>query len=219
LERGFLHKYFLNNGDKMIHKWFHYFDIYEHHFERFRDQPVKVLEIGVFKGGSLKMWKDYFHKDSVIVGIDINPKCKQHEQDGIHVRIGSQVDEEFLADIIIEFGPFDIIIDDGSHENPHVIETFNLMYPHISKTGVYLVEDMHTSYWPKYGGGLHKSDSMVEYFKSKIDELNAVHIGKNVEVTDFTRTTSSITFYDSVAVFEKRPQGQRHSIKTQKMLE
>lgn len=212
-----LHKYFLNNGGKIINKWFHYFDIYERHFDRFRNKPIRLLEIGVFEGGSLQMWRDYFHEDSVIVGIDINPKCKAHEEDGIHVRIGSQVDDGFLASVVKEFGPFDIIIDDGSHLNNQVIKTFQILYPEVTETGVYLVEDMHTSYWPNYNGGLYKEDSMIEFFKKKIDELNATHVREDFPVTDFTRTTSSITFYDSIAVMEKWLQSRRGCMKTRGM--
>lgn len=71
MDDGFLHKYFLNNADKRLHKWMHYFDIYERHFSRFRDKAPVMIEIGVFGGGSLSMWKAFFGKDARIIGIDI----------------------------------------------------------------------------------------------------------------------------------------------------
>jgi hypothetical protein len=77
-DSGFLQRYFLSNGDKRLHKFLHYLDIYERHFARFRDRPIRMLEIGVHGGGSLAMWKAYFHRDSTIVGIDINPACEPH---------------------------------------------------------------------------------------------------------------------------------------------
>jgi hypothetical protein len=211
---GFLHRYFLNNGEKRLHKWLHYFDIYERHFERFRDKPIRMLEIGVHGGGSLNMWRDYFHSESQIVGIDIKPECLEHAHDNIAVHIGSQDDEEFLTEVAETYGGFDIVLDDGSHVNSHVIKTFGTLYSRVSPNGVYLIEDMHTSYWPKFGGGLLREGTFIEFAKSKIDELNAPHIRDDFEVTQFTRTTDSIIFYDSVVVFERRPQGRRQHIKT-----
>jgi len=216
---GFLHRYFLNNGENRLHKWVHYFDIYERHFERFRKRPIKMLEIGVHGGGSLRMWRDYFCEGSTIIGIDINPSCKEHEAENIHVHIGSQDDEDFLKEIAKKYGEFDIILDDGSHINSHVIKTFDTLYPHVSPNGVFLVEDMHTSYWPKFGGGLRKEGSFIEHAKLKIDELNATHVRGEFPNTEFTRSTDGISFYDSVVVFEKRPQGKRQHVITSQMPE
>ncbi|MGI9263102.1 MAG: class I SAM-dependent methyltransferase, partial [Woeseiaceae bacterium] len=82
------------SADTNVHKWHHYFDIYARHFERFRDRPIRMLEIGVFRGGSLRMWKDYSHPDSTIVGIDVDESCAAHEiaDRNVFVRIGSQAD-------------------------------------------------------------------------------------------------------------------------------
>ncbi len=216
-DSGFLHRYYLSNGGKRLHKFLHYFDIYERHFARFRDRPIRMLEIGVHGGGSLAMWRDYFHPDTTIVGIDINPACRQHEGEGVHVRIGSQDDPDFLAKVAAEFGPFDIVLDDGSHINAHVIASFAALYPHVTPTGVYLVEDMHTSYWPKYGGGLRRDGSFIEFAKAKIDEINAPHVRGDFPVTDFTRSADAICFYGSVVVVEKRPQGNRQDFITRAM--
>ncbi|MCU0907090.1 MAG: class I SAM-dependent methyltransferase [Rhodobacteraceae bacterium] len=216
-DSGFLHRYFLSNGDKRLHKFLHYFDIYERHFARFRDRPIRMLEIGVHGGGSLAMWRAYFHPDSTIVGVDINPACARHEAPGVHVRIGSQDDPAFLARVAAEFGPFDIVLDDGSHVNAHVITSFQALYPQVTPTGVYLVEDMHTSYWPKFGGGLRRDGTFIEFAKAKIDEINAPHVRGDFPVTDFTRTADSISFYGSVVVIEKRPQGGRQHLITQGM--
>ena len=80
MKDNFLHKYFLNNGSKTINKWIHYFDIYERYFNQYVDKPTLMIEIGVFKGGSIDMWKEYFGPKSTIVGIDINPDCKRFER-------------------------------------------------------------------------------------------------------------------------------------------
>jgi 23S rRNA U2552 (ribose-2'-O)-methylase RlmE/FtsJ len=215
-DSGDLHRIFLGNGGLVLHKWFHYFDIYERHFSRFRERPIRMLEIGVFGGGSLKMWQSYFHPESTIVGIDIRSKCKQYAGGNVHVMIGSQDDEAFLRRVVRKFGPFDIVLDDGSHQNPHVIKSFEVLYPELHETGVYMVEDAHTSYLEKFGGGLRREGTMIEMFKAKIDELNAT-FAKEQPVTDFTRTTDALCFYDSVIVVEKRPQGKRQTVMTHGM--
>ena len=213
-DTGFLHRYFLNNGENRLHKWVHYFDIYERHFAQYRDRPIKMLEIGVFGGGSLRMWRDYFAEGSTIVGIDINPECKQYEAENIDIHIGSQDDPEFLMKVAKQYGGFDIILDDGSHINKHVITSFETLYDQVAQDGVYFIEDMHTSYWSKWGGKLRGKDTFIEFAKAKIDELNATHVRGDFPVTEFTQSTDSIAFYDSIVVFEKRPQGKRQHVVT-----
>ncbi|WP_421387261.1 CmcI family methyltransferase [Agrobacterium tumefaciens] len=208
---GFLHRYFLNNGHKRLHKWMHYFDAYEHHFDRLRGKKPTVLEIGVFGGGSLAMWKEYFGDGATIIGLDINAECKTHEAEGIKVYIGSQDDPQIIKTVLDENSPIDIVIDDGSHRMDHVLASFNLLYERISPTGIYFVEDTHTCYWPEYQGGLGNPKSFMEFTKTKLDEINAVHTRGAVETTTFTRSTRSITIYDSICVFEKAPQGKRQA--------
>jgi cephalosporin hydroxylase len=99
---GLLHRYFLNNSHKRLHKWVHYFDIYERHLARFRGKAPVMIEIGVAGGGSLAMWKEYFGPGSHIIGIDHNPQCKAHEDDGIEVFIGSQDDPAMINEIFFE---------------------------------------------------------------------------------------------------------------------
>jgi cephalosporin hydroxylase len=214
---GFLHKYFLNNSKKTLHKWVHYFDIYERHFERFRGKSPTMIEIGVFEGGSLAMWKDYFGEGSKIIGIDINPACKAHEADGIEVFIGSQDDPHIVDSVFQKYPKIDLVLDDGSHIMRHMTSTFDLVYNRISPTGVYAVEDTHTCYWPEYEGGLGNRASFMEFTKSKFDEINAVHTRGHLPVTDFTRSTDSISVYDIIIVFEKRPQGLRQAPMTSPM--
>ncbi len=211
MSSGFLHKYFLNNSKKRLHKWMHYFDIYERHLERYRDKAPIMLEIGVFGGGSLHMWKDYFGIDSQIIGIDIDPECKQHETDGIEIFIGSQDDPNLIENIFRKYPDIDIVLDDGSHMMHHMIKSFDLLYHRISNNGVYIVEDTHTCYWKNYGGGLGKIGTFIEFVKHKLDEINAVHTKGQMPVTNFTRTTDFIACYDSVVVFEKREQGKRQA--------
>ena len=209
-----LHKYFLNNQNNNIYKLIHYFDIYERHLRRFINKQLTILEIGVLEGGSLKMWQSYFGDGAKVIGIDIDPKCKIFEQDNIEIFIGSQDNEKLLNSIINKYQKIDIVIDDGSHIMKHIKKTFEFLYPRIDQNGVYIVEDTHTSYWDEYDGGLGKKNTFIEFAKSKIDEINAVHTRNKVQVTDFTRSSDSICFYDSVVVFEKRKQARRQALKT-----
>ena len=198
-----LYQDFENNTQKPIHKWLHYFPIYEKHFAPWRNKTLTFWEIGVDKGGSLQMWSRFFGPLATVVGIDIDPNCAQHEGTNIHVRIGDQSDTQFLQKVIDEFGVPDIILDDGSHRMDHLLQTFEFMYPKISKNGVYMVEDLHTAYWEEFGGGVTKPNSFINLSKGWIDSLNAEH-SRGVVVPNFiTKHTFGISFYDSIVVFER----------------
>jgi len=199
-----LEEYFRNNEGRLIHKWVHYFDVYHRHFQRFRDRPVVILEFGVNQGGSLEMWRSYFGQQALIYGVDIDPRCASLDGPRTKIFIGDQEDREFLQSIAAETGPIDVLIDDGGHTMGQQIATFEELYPHVSENGVFLVEDVHTSYWPKYGGGYRKPDTFMEYAKALTDQLNAWHSHEEgFAVDEFTRTTRSMHFYRSIVVFER----------------
>src|SRR5215469_10053921 len=104
---------FDSHTGRSVHKWKHYFPIYEQHFGRFVNRPCLMIEIGVGRGGSLQLWKSYLGPHAQIVGLDINPECRAFEEDQIAVRVGDQSDPNFLASVIDEFGTPDIVLDDG----------------------------------------------------------------------------------------------------------
>ena len=200
-----LEKYFRNNDKHLINKWMHYFDVYDRHFSKYRDKEIVVLEIGVFQGGSLQMWKNYFGPKAKIYGVDINPDCKKFQEENIEIFIGSQSDRGFLRDLLKKIPPIDILIDDGGHFMEQQIITFEELFSHVKNDGVYLCEDMHTSYWIKYGGGYKRRGTFVEYTKDFIDYLNAWHsTQRKLRVTDFTKSVDSIHYYDSIIVLEKK---------------
>lgn len=144
---------------------------YEKYFPFKRDDKLKILEIGVLDGCSLATWKEYYH-NSKIAGIDINPDCKKYEDGVATIEIGSQYDENFLKEVAEKHGPFDFILDDGSHINKHVIFSFQHLFKHLKSQGLYIVEDVCTSYWKEWGGEYKSDDSSIEYFKNLIDEVN-----------------------------------------------
>ena len=200
-----LEKYFRNNTGRLIHKWNHYFDIYERHFNRFRNKEVVILEIGVSQGGSLQMWKNYFGGKAKIYGIDVNPSCKELEEENIKIFIGSQSDRKFLRGVKESIPKVDILIDDGGHTMKQQIVSYEELFDHVKDDGVYLCEDLHTSYWLTHGGGHKRPGTFIEYSKNFIDSLNAYHSEqKKLKVNSFTKSVDSIHYYDSIIVIEKR---------------
>lgn len=171
-----------------------YAERYERYFAPLRDRPVRLLEIGIggyddprAGGESLRAWKRYFPYGQ-INGIDITDKTAL-EEDRVRTFRGSQDDAGFLRRVADEAGPFDIVIDDGSHRNDHVIASFRALFPAMADEGVYVVEDTHFSYvpsyphwerlspgtqpprWAQYGGSLDLYDrtTMVGFFKRLAD--------------------------------------------------
>ena len=209
-----LYSYFKANKGKRIYKWIHYFPIYEKHFESLRNRPIKMLEIGILDGGSLQMWKDYFHPDSIIVGIDINSNCARYtyDSDNIKIKIGDQSDTKFLQTLIDEFGEFDLVLDDGSHHVNHVNTTFQFLFPKISKDGIYFIEDTHAAYWPSHGGSVERPESINNVAKNMIDSINANHTKDKVKPDYFTKNLKCMSCYDSIIVFERGDIGERKSV-------
>jgi SAM-dependent methyltransferase len=199
---GLWHDFLAHQG-RMIHKWSHYFPAYERHFSRFCNTPVTMLEIGCGHGGSAQMWKRYLGPYALIVGVDIDEYAKSYEDDQIAIRIGNQSDGTFLAALVEEFGAFDIVLDDGSHHAKDVHASFRGLYPTMPRGGVYMVEDLITSYWPTKGGGYRAPNSFIETCKGLIDELHAYHTGEALLPTQFTNSTLSMHFYDGIVVFER----------------
>ncbi len=205
-----LEQFFFFEKHRIIWKWWHYFEIYHRHFEKYTGKSVRVLEIGVYKGGSLQMWKDYFGSGARIVGIDIDPACKGYEEEHINVCIGSQEDEAFLKKVSDLYGPFDIIIDDGGHQVRHQIKSFEVLFPLLEFGGVYLVEDIHSSYWPDFGGMPYKPGSYIEYSKNFIDCLHLQHMGQEFHsvMPEYAGDIGACHYYDSVLVVDKKFRGR-----------
>ena len=200
----------------MIHKWDHYFDIYERYFSGYRGTSVNILEIGISHGGSLQMWREYFGKDANIFAIDINPECKKFEDEKTRIYIGSQEDDSFLKQVIDTIPHIDILIDDGGHTMNQQLVSFRHLFPVVKDGGIYLIEDTHTSYWREYHGGYKKKNSFIEFSKDLVDQIYAWHIDNEhlVPVSYHTKNINSISFYDSVVVIEKKiRQEPSHSMK------
>jgi hypothetical protein len=199
---GLWHQALTHRG-RPFHKWTNYFPIYEQHFARFVNRPVTFVEIGCGRGGSLQLWTRYLGPHAQIVGLDVRPECKAFESNRIAVRIGDQADEKFLASVVDEFGPPDVVLDDGSHIMTDLAATFGWLYPRTARDGVYMVEDLHCAYDQRFGGGLRQEGSFIELAKALIDELNAETGRDAMPATGFTRSTMSMHFYEGCVVFER----------------
>lgn len=201
---------FQEHDGRLIRKWVHYLAIYEKHFQRFRDRQPVVLEIGTYQGGSLQLWRNYFGLGTKIIGVDINPRCAEFADPNTQIFIGDQSDRAFLRKLRQQIPPVDILIDDGGHRMEQQMVTFEELFPHVKPEGIYLCEDLHTSYWPGFDpqSGYARRGNFIEFSKHLIDQLNAWHSRepKRLAVDDFTRSAHSVTYYNSMMVIEKAPQ-------------
>ena len=200
---GDLLKIYSENIGPLVHKWHHYIPIYSRYFSRFRATKVRFLEIGVSKGGSLTMWRKYFGDDAIIFGIDIDPDCAKYDKISGNVRIGSQVDEDFLKSVIEEMGGVDIILDDGSHHMNHIPKTLNVLYPFLSENGIYMIEDLHTAYFPKFGGGYRSKQNFFHTVRGLIDDMHHWYHGKSIKFPTISKDCAAIHIHDSIVVLEK----------------
>jgi SAM-dependent methyltransferase len=200
-------------------KWRHYFEIYERYLARFRGTECSYLEIGVAKGGSLDLFQEYLGDRARIVGVDMNPDCKRHARDGIEVLIGDQADPAFMNGAVAPKGPFDIIIDDGGHIPDQQLVSFFALFPQLKEGGIYLVEDLHTTFW--LGGQASRFGiNFYDFARGLTEKLTLYHVDQRlmeryqtpreqrtggVSFQNFAASDIfGIHFYDSVIVFEKR---------------
>ena len=159
------------------------------------------------------MWKSYFGEKAKIFGADVNPSCENLEEEQIKIFIGDQADKTFLRRLTREIPRIDILIDDGGHTMEQQINTFEVMYPHIAPHGIYLCEDIHTSYLKSYGGGYGKRGTFIDY-------LHTWHCQKieRFGVSDFMRSTYALHYYIGILVIEKRPVDKPYHRKTGKRI-
>jgi cephalosporin hydroxylase len=183
------------NTDKFKHG---FTNIYPFYFEKRRQEPIKLLEIGVNKGGSILMWKEYFDKGKIF-GIDITPISSDRiSKDKATIILGNQEDREFLNKVGKEHGPFDFIVDDGGHTMNQQKVSLEVLWEYVNPKGVYVTEDIDTSYIEKYGGGT--KDSFVEYVKNKIEVI----VQSKKRRTDLKTDMAFIHFWEELVIIGKK---------------
>jgi hypothetical protein len=192
-----LRRYFESHtsGDG-ITKWSHYFDIYHRHFVKFVGTPVKILEIGVYSGGSLQMWREYFGADCTVYGVDIEPACAAYARAGVEIFIGDQADPDFWARFRSQVPELDIVVDDGGHETEQQVVSLEGLLAHLRPGGVYLCEDVAGLANPfhAYAAGLGEN----------LHERRPMAPGV-MRPNSFQRLVDSIHVYPYVTVFERAP--------------
>ncbi|MEO7457114.1 MAG: class I SAM-dependent methyltransferase [Gemmatimonadaceae bacterium] len=179
-----------------VWKWRHYFDIYHRHLEKFVGRDVHLLEIGVYSGGSLEMWREYLGAKSVIHGVDIAAECTVYESANVHISIGDQQDPEFWARFREKTPQLDVVIDDGGHTPGQQIVTLEELLPHLRPGGVFLCEDVH---------GFHHE--FAAYVGGLVGHLNRIESVEGAELAatpvPFQRGVYAIHFYPYVVVIER----------------
>ena len=172
-------------------------------------------------GGSQSLFLQYFGDGTLAIGADLEPKVRRFNDEHRRNFVGDIGDPRFLRRLCAAVAPrqYDLIIDDASHVNWHQMLAFEVLWPCLSSGGVYIVEDITSSYDPEppfFGGVGARSDSFVEFAKAKVDELNAywscariapedcdASHGALVNATEFTRSIGGIHWHDGLVVFEK----------------
>ena len=176
-----------------IWKWLHYFEIYHRHLQRFVGRPVTIVEVGVYSGGSMPMWRHYFGADSHVHGVDIQPECKAYEDAHTTIHIGDQSDRAFWQRFRQLVPTVDILIDDGGHEPEQQMVTLEEMLPHLRPGGVYVCEDVHGA-----------RNQFATFAHSLAGELNAVTgAAQLTPTTPFQSAIESVHLYPFVVVIEK----------------
>ena len=202
---NYFQSFLQKTDEKSLYKMKHYPEIYNELLANWQGRAVSFLEIGVFKGGSLRMWRDFFSENSKMTFLNIDPACKALEIQGVEILIGNQEDTNFLQKVIKSKGPFDLIVDDGSHFMSQQITSFQHLWPALNDKGIYVVEDTHTSYWPGFEGGYKNPNSFVEFAKDLIDKMHSWYRedDPNFPFDPLAREIGSISFYDSMIVIKK----------------
>jgi len=184
-----------------IWKWRHYFDIYHRHFGQFVGTAANLLEIGIYSGGSLDMWKEYLGKECIIHGVDIQQDCKSYEAERVKISIGDQGNREFWKVFKSQTPMLDIVIDDGGHSPEQQLVTFQEIVPHIKPGGVYVCEDIHgvQNMFSLYLHQLSQNLNACQNFQNNPETPERRSVS---ETTEFQSRIHSIHFYPYVAVVE-----------------
>ncbi len=187
---------------KVSDKWSLYLGEYDRLFSPYRDQPVRLLEIGVQNGGSLDIWSKYFKSGEKFVGCDINPNCAKliYEDSRIAVVIGDANTDETEKFVLQESNHFDLIIDDGSHTSGDIVKSFARYFSHLKDGGLFVAEDLHCSYWKNFEGGLYYPYSSMSFFKRLADVINYEHWGVS---KDRRQVLSGITEHFSIDISDE----------------
>lgn len=210
-----LHQYFDANLDGPgINKWLHYFEIYDRHLAKFVGREVNILEIGVYSGGSLGMWRSYFGPQSKIIGVDIEPNCKVYENpnENIQVLLGDQEDRGFWRRFWADAPPVDVIIEDGGHTPSQQMVTLEECLPQLKPGGVYICEDIHgvDNKFNSFVAGLINNLQETISWDMPEGESGPSQLGPSTPASPSQAHLHSIHCYPYIVAIEKREKPFTH---------
>jgi len=183
---------------------FGFVELYDVFFKQYQNKNINILEIGVDNGDSLRLWREYFSKAN-ICGIDI--KKKKFDITGVEIMCGSQSDNSFLKSVVSKYQNFDIIIDDGSHISKDIISSFKYLFNHLNRDGIYIIEDLQTSYLRRYGGSrlnLNKKQTAMNFVKKLADSVNYEHNDRPFyKKNSYDGLIKSVQFFQNIVFIQK----------------
>jgi hypothetical protein len=176
-----------------------YFQVYEKLLSPYRGKAITFVEVGVYNGGSLFMWRDFFGPQARIIGVEFNPDAKRWEADGFEIHIGDQSDVHFWEDFYNKTGPVDVLLDDGGHSNEQQIVTVAQSAVHVNDGGLIVVEDTHTSYMSQFGNP--SKYSFMNFAFDVVHSINNRFPAVKSSGNTLSAEVSSVGFYESIVSF------------------
>ncbi len=207
-------------------KWSSYLDIYDELFTPYKNQEIRLLEIGIQNGGSLDVWAKYFTQAQIILGCDVNERCARIEFDDprIQLILGDSTSQETFDKIVEKSEFYDVIIDDAAHTSENIVKNFLRYFDRLNSGGIYIVEDLSCSYWKEFDGGLFHPFSAVSFLKTLTDMVNFDHWGipkkRTHVIKDFLKHYQvevnenslagiwSVTWFDSICIIRRKNLGE-----------
>lgn len=176
-----------------------YFPVYEALLAKYRGQNITLIEVGIFNGGSLFMWREFLGPEARIIGVDLNPDARVWEKHGFEIYIGDQGNEQFWKDSFSKIGPVDVVIDDGGHTNLQQVVTTHHAISNIRDGGLLIVEDVHTNYFREFGNPYKYS--FLNFAFRIVDGINSRAFALRSSYTRYSSKVYSISFFESIVAF------------------
>jgi len=180
-------------------KYDSYFYTYEELLQKYVGLPITIVEVGVFNGGSLFMWREYLGSEARIIGVDLNPSAKIWEKHGFEIYIGDQASEDFWKNFFRDVGPVDIVIDDGGHTNHQQITTVDCSIENIRNGGLLIVEDVHTSYFREFGNPWPRS--FVNFTTKIVNSINSRASALKSKGAKYSERVHRVSYFESIVAF------------------
>jgi len=181
-------------------KYDSYFPVYETLLKKYVDRDVTIVEVGIFNGGSLFMWRKFLGPKARIIGIDLNPDARDWEKHGFEIFIGDQSSDKFWSELFQKIGKVDVVIDDGGHTNKQQIITSHHAIQNINDDGLLIVEDVHTSYFREFGNPSRYS--FINFAYRLVDGVNSRSGSLRRRCASYSSRVYSVTFFESIVAFQ-----------------